>query len=329
MKRFKNILCVITTPATGRALLERAVTLADSNQARLTVVAVAEHVSIGMGMPEGGPVSDGLQAAVVESAQRKLDQAIAPYRGRSEIRGRVLLGSLFLEIIREVLRNGHDLVIKSAEDPEWLDRLLGSEDMHLLRKCPCPVWLIKPGAPKKYRSIVAAVDLDDAHDKEELHTRRLLNFDILELASSLALANFSELHIVHGWEVIGETSMRDGFLRVPEAKVDAYVHQVKKRRESDMARLLEKLNSRPGNHVLDCIEYKVHLVKGSPRKIIPAVSRKVKADMVVMGTVGRTGIPGFITGNTAEMILSQVESSVLAIKPKGFRTPVTLENGDD
>ena len=51
--------------------------------------------------------------------------------------------------------------------------------------------------------------------------------------------------------------------------------------------------------------------------------------MVVMGTVGRTGIPGFITGNTAEMILSQVESSVLAIKPKGFRTPVTLENGDD
>ena len=148
------------------------------------------------------------------------------------------------------------------------------------------------------------------------------------MASSLALANFSELHIVHAWEVVGETSMRDGFLRVPEAKVDAYVHQVKKRRESDMARLLEELNSRPHNHVLDCIEYKVHLVKGSPRKTIPAVARTVHADMVVMGTVARTGIPGFITGNTAEMILSQVESSVLAIKPQGFHTPVTLEARD-
>jgi nucleotide-binding universal stress UspA family protein len=194
--------------------------------------------------------------------------------------------------------------------------------MHLLRKCPCPVWLVKPGAPRKFRRIVAAVDLDDAHEPDELNIRRRLNLDILEMASSLALANFSALHVVHAWEVIGETSMRDGFLRVPEARVDAYVHQVKKRRETEMARLLEELNNRPNNHVLDCIEYEVHLVKGSPRKTIPSVARTVQADMVVMGTVARTGIPGFITGNTAEMILAQIESSVLAIKPEGFKTPV-------
>ena len=322
MKRFKRILCVITTPGTGRALLERAMNLADSNQAKLTVVTVAEKISIGMGMPEGGPISDGLQKAVVESAHEKLEQAIAPFDRQRKMANHVLVGSQFLEIIREVLRNGHDLVIKSAEDPEWLDRLLGSEDMHLLRKCPCPVWLVKPGAPGKYRSIVAAVDLDDAHEPDDLSKRRRLNLDILEMASSLALANFCALHIVHAWEVIGETSMRDGFLRVPEDKVDAYVHQVKKRRESEMARLLEELNSRPHNHVLDCIDFKVHLVKGSPRKTIPSVARTVRADMVVMGTVARTGIPGFITGNTAEMILSQIESSVLAIKPEGFQTPV-------
>ena len=322
MKRFKRILCVITTPGTGRALLERALTLADNNQAELTVVTVAEHISIGMGMPEGGPISDGLQQAVVESAEQNLEQAIAPYLKKHKMESHVLVGSLFLEVIREVLRNGHDLVIKSAEDPEWLDRLFGSEDMHLLRKCPCPVWLVKPGAPRKFSSIVAAVDLDDAHEPDELATRRRLNRDILEMASSLALANFSALHIVHGWEVIGETSMRDGFLRVPEARVDAYVHQVKKRRETEMARLMGELNSRPKNHVLDCIEYKVHLVKGSPRKTIPSVARAVQADMVVMGTVARTGIPGFITGNTAEMILAQIESSVLAIKPAGFSTPV-------
>jgi nucleotide-binding universal stress UspA family protein len=329
MKRFKHLLCVVTTPDTGAGLLERAVELAEVNQARLSVVTVAERVSIGMGMPEGGPISGGLQVAVVDSARKRLENAIAPFRKRREINGRVLVGSLFLEVIREVLRNGHDLVIKSAEDPEWLDRLLGSEDMHLLRKCPCPVWLIKPGAPQKYRSVLAAVDLDDAHGQEELQTRRRLNLDILELASSLALANFSELHVVHAWEVMGETSMRDGFVRLSEAKVDAYVHQVRQRRESDMAQLLEELNDRPGNGVLDCIEYEVHLVKGSPRKHIPAVARAVRADMVVMGTVARTGVPGFITGNTAEMILSQIESSVLAIKPPGFTTPVTLDAGDD
>jgi len=329
MKRFKHILCVLTTPATGQALLERATGLAEVNQARLTVATVAERISIGMGMPEGGPISGDLQAAVVASAKRRLEETIAPFRKRIRMESRVLQGSLFLEVIREVLRDGHDLVIKSAEDPEWLDRLLGSEDMHLLRKCPCPVWLVKPGAARKHRSIVAAVDLDDAHEESELQTRHRLNMDILEMASSLALANFCELHVVHAWEVVGETSMRDGFIRLPEAKVDAYVHLVKRRRESAMARLLEELNDQPGNGVLDCIEYTVHLVKGSPRKIIPSVSRTVRADMVVMGTVARTGVPGFITGNTAEMILAQIESSVLAIKPRGFRTPVTLEAEED
>ncbi|HOO52306.1 MAG TPA: universal stress protein [Alphaproteobacteria bacterium] len=43
---------------------------------------------------------------------------------------------------------------------------------------------------------------------------------------------------------------------------------------------------------------------------------------MVMGTVGRTGIPGFFIGNTADSVLRQVGCSVLAIKPKGFSTPV-------
>ncbi len=46
---------------------------------------------------------------------------------------------------------------------------------------------------------------------------------------------------------------------------------------------------------------------------------------VVMGAVARTGIPGFIMGNTAETILNQIGCSVLAVKPPGFVTPVTLE----
>ncbi len=51
---------------------------------------------------------------------------------------------------------------------------------------------------------------------------------------------------------------------------------------------------------------------------------ELKADIVVMGTVARTGISGFIIGNTAEAILSQIECSVVAVKPSGFVTPVRL-----
>jgi nucleotide-binding universal stress UspA family protein len=48
-------------------------------------------------------------------------------------------------------------------------------------------------------------------------------------------------------------------------------------------------------------------------------------DLLVLGTVCRTGVPGFLIGNTAERILNQGNCSVLTGKPDGFLTPVKLE----
>lgn len=51
-----------------------------------------------------------------------------------QISVKVLVSKAFLEIIREVLRNEHDLVIKSAEKPEhFKETLFGSTDIHLMR----------------------------------------------------------------------------------------------------------------------------------------------------------------------------------------------------
>ena len=68
-----------------------------------------------------------------------------------------------------------------------------------------------------------------------------------------------------------------------------------------------------------------HLIEGDPRSKIPALAKKINADLVIMGTVARTGIPGLFMGNTAETVLNKLDCSVLAIKPHGFVTPVTLE----
>lgn len=55
MNRFKDILCVVETSETCKPILERAVTLAENNQARLTVIVVIEkRIISGIGMPEGG-----------------------------------------------------------------------------------------------------------------------------------------------------------------------------------------------------------------------------------------------------------------------------------
>jgi len=327
MKRFKDILCVVEPGEACKPALERAVTLAENNQASLMVMDMIERVTIGIGMPEGDPITADLQAAMVNSHALELEALVDPYRSRIKIKTKVQIVEVpFLEIIHEVLRSGHDLVIKIPENQDWLDRLFGSDDMHLLRKCPCPIWLIKPQAPKSYRRILAAVDVDVTYSQAKQESQHVLNRQILEMASSLALSDFAELHIVHAWEASGESAMRGPFIKTPEEKIIAYIEQVKRQHEVSMEALISEVTSNLGQDALNYLQPQSHLVRGFARKEIPALAKQIEVDLVVMGTVARTGIPGFIMGNTAETILNQINCSVLAIKPPGFVTPVTLED---
>ena len=323
MKRFRKILCVVQS---GEAsVLARAVTLAESNQASLTVVALADRVRGIGGSPEESSAAAEVQRALVSTEAQALASLIEPLRERIEITSKVLIGVPFLQIVREVLSQGHDLVVKEPENPEWLDRLLGSDDMHLLRKCPCPVWLVKPSSATTNKRILAAVDAGEDYRQAELGARRALSLEILGVAGSLALSEFAELHVVHVWDAIGESAMRGVFMRRPENEVQAYVGHVRSEHAASLNRLMDEATAKLGKEAVGFLKPQIHLLKGWAQKEVPVLAQELDVDLVVMGTLGRTGIPGLIMGNTAEAILSQLDCSVLAIKPPGFVTPVTLE----
>ena len=322
MKHFRNMLCVVEPVGVNKSAMERAVTLAENNQAKLTVVSVIERITAGIGLPDDGPISAELQTKMAQAQLQKLESLVAANRQRVDIQINVLQGVPFLETIREVLNNNYDLVVKVPEHLDWQERVFGSNDMHLLRKCPCPVWIIKPEAPKSYRYILAAVDVGE-DQQVDINTQQTLNLQILEKAMSLAISEFAELHVVHVWNAVGESAMRGGFLKQPEEQIAAYVEQVREIRERGVNSLLQQAAEKLGHDTLDYLKPKIQLVKGVARKEIPLLVKHINADLVVMGTVARTGIPGFIIGNTAESILNQIDCSVLAIKPPGFMTPVT------
>jgi|AZIJ01.1.fsa_nt_gi nucleotide-binding universal stress UspA family protein len=323
MTNFRDILCVVDIADECTAALDRAVTLAENNQANLTVVDVVDRVTAGIGMPEGGPISANLQSTMETRHAEALETLIGPFRQHTPITTKILSGTRFLEIIREVLSGGHDLVIKTPEKLAWLDRLFGSDDMNLMRECPCPVWLMKPQAEKTYKRILAAVDVDDRYPPSELKSRHALNQTIFTKACSLALSDFAELHVVHVWQAIGESVMRGAFMRTPEAEITTYVAQERNRHETNLNGFIREITGTLGKEAAEYIQPRAHLLKGSARQQIPSLAQQLEADVIVMGTVARTGIPGFIMGNTAETILNQIDCSVLAIKPPGFETPVT------
>lgn len=250
---------------------------------------------------------------------------MAPYRGRISIEIEIVEAISFLEIVRDVLRNHWDLVIKAPEPSGLQDRLFGSDDMQLLRKCPCPVWLVKGSAPKSCRRVIAAVDVGSKYPATEMPTRWALSRDVLCLAASIALADFAELHIASAWEAAGESMLEGGIIRTPGAKVSAYVEETRKCHQRKLDQLIDEANRHLGHEIFEYLKPKVHPIKGRPRRVIPDIAQTLGADLVVMGTVARTGVPGLLMGNTAEAILNQINCSVLAVKPAGFETPVTLQ----
>ena len=325
MKRFKDILCVLEPEEEYHPVLERAITLAETNQATLTIVTVVPHITVDFNLFKDDFDVD-LQTAMKDEKKTKLDSLVNSFSHKIKIETKTLSGVPFLEIIYEILRNGHDLVIKMPEITDWLDHLFGSNDMHLLRKCPCPVWLIKPDSPKSYQNILAAVDLDSDDDTElTTESQKVLNHQILQMASSLAVNDLSQLHVAHIWDAPAESLMHSPFIKTSKAEIDDYVKKVKHQQEEKLNTFLhDAVDSQVGD-MLDYLKPNIHLIRGLASQSIPKLAKEIEADIIVMGTVARTGIQGFIMGNTAETNLNQINCSVIAIKPPEFITPVKLK----
>ncbi len=322
MKRFKNILYVNETGVNQSSAMARAVSLAKHNQADLTIVDVISDkiIAAAVGLPPDGPSAEELKTEVAADRRRALASLIAPFTQGPDIRIQVVTGKRFLEVIRMVLSQSFDLVIKPAENPDWVDRLFGSDDMHLLRKCPCPVWLIKPSDKIRFNTVLAAVDIDLLNP---LPTNQNLNQTILELAGSIALADNASLHLAHAWD----TSAEQTFLSqkgISAESVDAYVGEKKTMHENGLSNLGIALKEWTKTSALKTIAPRLHLIQGPAKKMIPQLANDLPADLVVMGTIARGGIPGFIIGNTAEAVFYQLICSVLAVKPPGFKSPVKL-----
>ena len=240
MQRFKNILYVVVPDSVNGIALDHAVVLANNNQARLTIVEVIGKTPSSIKLNGRTLSTENFRENLVAEHQQKLQTLVDSLEQNIEIQTKILIGTPFLEIIRQILRNKHDLVIKTAESGRLLDRVFGSDDMHLLRKCPCPVWLIKSESPQKYQHILAAVDVDDDnYQPEELNSRHLLNLQVLEMASSLVLSEFAELHIVNAWEAIGEGALRSASIGSQEKDIAAYVEEVRQQHQQNLNLLMK------------------------------------------------------------------------------------------
>jgi nucleotide-binding universal stress UspA family protein len=301
MRRFKNILSLYDDSIGADDVLTQSVELARANNARLTLIDVV-------------PSNQATEARLAER-RKKLSRLkpVVEAEGIQKIETHAFYGTPFLEVVRQVLRTEHDLVIASAEGGSKLQNVFfGSTATHLMRKAPCPVWIVKPGQSDMYRRILACVD-----PVAGASGSNALNHSILRLATSLAKDKSAALHVVHAWDVEGKD--RD---TISSEITDFTRTQILTRHENTHR---QRVDSLLADHDLSDIAFQVHLPRATPEKAIIQLVEREDIDLVVMGTISRTGIPGLIIGNAAETVLSAVKCSILTVKPEGFVSPVQLE----
>jgi nucleotide-binding universal stress UspA family protein len=268
---------------------------------------LAERASLPVMLATDG----GDHASEMRRAGERLEALGEPLRRDGlAVQTRVLRGRAAWELSKLAARQHHALVIKSAR-PEDASAAFGNVARQLLRLCPVPVWIVRREPRRQGRAVVAAVDV--APDGGE-GAARGLGQRILRQALWMAELQEAELHVVHAWRAYGEDTLRSPMLGVSEQERSAYAQEHARAARRALERLIR---SEPE------VERRawVHLQKGDAAPVIAELADRTSADAVVMGTVARRGMAGFVVGNTAERVLRSSPTSIVAVKPEGFVSP--------
>jgi universal stress protein E len=143
----------------------------------------------------------------------------------------------------------------------------------LLRNAHCGVLMIKPGAKESRDVVLAAMKVN--YDSDEYAE---LNEKIGARARWMADRYGAELHVV--------TACSD---------IEEY---------PDRAKIIELTGVKNEN---------IHVEMGKVEMAIPAVAKRLQADIVVVGTMARKGLSAVMRGNTSEKIISLLERDVMTL----------------
>lgn len=217
-----------------------------------------------------------------------------------DIQFETLIGEPFAELTHAVQAEGYDLVLAGTRGlAAWEKFFIGSTAKQLIRTCPADVWIVKAehvGAPKV---VLAVTDFSAASLKAAQR--------------GLWLAQQSEaaFHVLH---IIDAKDAPDELLkRLPEgSSVRQAIKDEAKRRLDDFLNALQ----------VDRALVQEHLSLGTPWQETKRMAEQLRADVIAIGTVGRSGIQGMLLGNTAERVLNNCDCSILTVKPDGYVSPI-------
>lgn len=275
----KAILIATDLSARSDRALDRALMLAQEHNARLFVLHVVDGT-----LPQG--TIDRQRGAAVASIRAYLEA-----RGGGQKPGvEVTVGTPHREILRRAAEIRADLIVLGAhrvapEDDTFRD----STAWKVLRRSDQPVLLVKDAALKAYQTVAVGFDFS-AHAEAAL--RLAFRFRPEEVA------------VVHAYHVPYE-----GFLYGSDTH-----SEIREQCQKDLSGAVGAVMASVRGEVPTAVEPRCLLCHGETLGTLRQGCQQLHADLLVIGTHGRTGLAYAVFGSVAEFMLRAPPCDVVAVR---------------
>jgi universal stress protein E len=305
METIKRIIAVIDPTKDDQNALARSIDLAKKSGASITAFMTVYDFSYEMTTMLSGDEREAMRQAVLKDRELWLKDLISPYQNINIDTQVIWHNRPYEAIINTVINDKYDLVIKGTHQHGALKAVIFTPtDWHLVRKCPTPVLFVKDMQWPAQGNILAAVN---AVSENEQHLS--LNKRIIKDAQFLCELANAKLNLVNTYPATPVNIA----IEIPEFNPGLYNESVKKHHIESTNELANEFNLTSDQCFIE---------EGLPEDVIPDVANRLNSELVVIGTVGRTGLSAALVGNTAEHVIDSLDCDVLALKPDGYVSPL-------
>ena len=305
MNTIKRILAVIDPTKDDHHGLARSIDLAKKSGASITAFMTVYDFSYEMTTMLSFEEREAMRKAVINDRELWLKDIISTYPDVNITTLVVWHNRPFEAIINTVIEQEYDLVVKSTHQHGALKSVIFTPtDWHLVRKCPTPVLFVKEMAWPEQGNILAAVNAVSENDEHVALNKRIIK----DAQFLCELAN-AKLNLVNAYPA---TPINIA-IEIPEFNPGLYNESVKKHHIESTNELAQTFS---------LTNEQCFIEEGLPEDVIPDVANRLNSELVVIGTVGRTGLSAALVGNTAEHVIDSLDCDVLALKPDGYVSPL-------
>ncbi len=188
---------------------------------------------------------------------------------------------------------GADLIVMGTHRKQILrDIFIGTTIERVIRKGSVPVLMVNNEAQRNYERIVVPIDLSEASVKA------------LSFAQSSGLTNDRGATLLHAFAALGKGRMY--VANADKASIDRYVAVERQKALSELTAFLTANGLNGGR-------WSLHVEEGEAVDVIESAVSSLRADLLVMGTHGRSGVLKTLIGSVTEYALRSFSVDILAV----------------